>query len=640
MAPDLHGEVRRVFDAALEQPETERMAFLQATCGGEPEVFQSVVRLLEARQGSQSFLEDGRPSQRIGRYMVAGELGRGAMGIVYEAFDPLIGRKVAVKVINLQDFADAGKARFLRDRLFREARSAGALSHPGIVVVFDVGQEGDLAFIAMERVEGVSLYHELASGRKMPRTEAFNILRQAAAALDYAHRNGVVHRDIKPANILLDKGVTVKVADFGIAKIASMERQTLTSAVMGTPSYMSPEQIEVLPSDGRSDQFSLAVVAYELLTGSRPFEADSLAALAHMIVYAERPSARAVNPELPAAVDVVVQRSLARLPGDRYSSCTEFVAALEEASQDAPRPLLPQLNAEEPTQTLIRTPAPESVGAGKKRTSRAAVSFGNLLRAGIALLALLGGLFLYKALSPNRNPPGDPPHIVKFVADPPSIESGSPAALRWDVTGATEVVLNQGIGKVAASGTFEVSPREKTSYVLTATGPAGKVSARVSLNVRQGSSRDARASRLCADAEAKWAAHQAIKATELFRQAASLGEPQCMDELGEISMDDNPVEAVQWFRKAAEAGNPSGMRHLGGMYQVGIGLLMDYDMAAFWYGQAADKGNADAMYNLGSMYESGQGVAKDPKAAKELYFKAAKLGNAEAKARLALLNGN
>jgi serine/threonine protein kinase len=335
MASELHARVRKLFEEALEKPEAERPAFLQSAGNGEAEVLQAVNRLLEARRGAQSFLEDdAHLSQRIGRYIVTGELGRGAMGMVYEAIDPLIGRRVAVKVINLQDFADAGKARFLRDRLFREARSAGALSHSGIVIVHDVGQEGALAFIAMERVEGVSLYHELASGRAIPRAEALEILRQAAAALDYAHRNGVVHRDIKPANILLDKGVTVKVADFGIAKIASTERQTLTSTVMGTPSYMSPEQIEELPSDGRSDQFSLAVVAYELLTGSRPFEADSLAALAHMIVYSDRPSARAVNPELRPAVDVVLRRSLARLPSDRYPSCTDFVTALEEASKD------------------------------------------------------------------------------------------------------------------------------------------------------------------------------------------------------------------------------------------------------------------------------------------------------------------
>jgi serine/threonine protein kinase len=638
MAPELHGQIRRLFDAALQKPETERPAFLQSACGGEAEVLQAVTRLLEAHRGSQSFLEDdGRPSQRIGRYLVTGELGRGAMGIVYEALDPLIGRKVAVKVIHLQAFADAGAARFLRDRLFREARSAGALSHPGIVIVHDVGQEGDMAFIAMERVEGVSLYQVLAPGRKIPRAETFEILRQAAAALDYAHRNGVVHRDIKPANIMLDKGVTVKVADFGIAKITSTGHQTLTSMVMGTPSYMSPEQIESLPSDGRSDQFSLAVVAYELLTGSRPFEADSLPALTHMIVYADRPSARAANPELPQSVDAVLHRSLARLPGDRYASCTEFVNALEEASKDA---AMPPPNPEEPTLTLTRTPAALSAVNGKRRTSG---GFRNRLRAGMALLALLAlpaGFFFYKALSPNRNPAGDPPHVVKFVVDPPLIESGSPATLHWDVTGATEVVLDQGIGKVAAASAFEVRPLEKTAYVLTATGPGGKVSARASLDVKGGSGIASRASQICAEAEARWRAHQPTKAIESFRQAASLGEPQCMDELGEIYMDDNAGEAVQWFRKAAEAGNPSGMLHLGGMYQVGIGVLVDYGPAAFWYGKAADKGNADAMYNLGRMYESGQGVAKDRKQAMERYSKAAELGNVEAKARLALLNGN
>src|ERR1700684_384285 len=188
MAPELHARVRTLFDEALQKPEAERPAFLQAACNGVPEVLQAVTRLLEAHRGSPAFLDDAtRPSQRIGRYMVTGELGRGAMGIVYEAVDPLIGRKVAVKVIHLQAFADAGEARFLRDRVFREARSAGALSHPGIVTVFDVGQEGDTAFIAMERVEGLSLYQALASGRGFTRAETLGVLRQAAAALDYAH---------------------------------------------------------------------------------------------------------------------------------------------------------------------------------------------------------------------------------------------------------------------------------------------------------------------------------------------------------------------------------------------------------------------------------------------------------------------
>jgi TonB family protein len=389
MAPELHGRVRTLFDEALSLPEAERLPFLQSASSCDPEVLPAVMRLLEAHRGSQWFLEtDTRPRQRIGRYIVTGELGRGAMGVVYEAIDPLIGRKVAVKVMRLQSFADAGEARFLRDRLFREARSAGLLSHPGVVVVFDVGQEGDLAFIAMERVEGVSLYQALASGRGIARAEALEILRQAAAALDYAHRNGVVHRDIKPANIMLDKGVTVKVADFGIAKITSTEHQTVTRMVMGTPSYMSPEQIEALPLDGRSDQFSLAVIAYELLTGRRPFQADSLATLAHMIVYADRPSARAANPGLPPAVDVVLRRSLARLPNDRYPSCTEFVAALQEASNDIWRP---PLNVLPPLPQPM--PAPLAAGGGKDR--RVPIRY---VLGGAVLAAVLTGVLLNKVL--------------------------------------------------------------------------------------------------------------------------------------------------------------------------------------------------------------------------------------------------
>jgi serine/threonine protein kinase len=652
MAPELHARVRALFDEALQKPEPERPEFLRSACNGAPEVLQAVNRLLEAHRGSHTFLDDEtRPSQRIGRYMVTGELGRGAMGIVYEAVDPLIGRKVAVKVIHLQAFADAGEARFLRDRLFREARSAGALSHPNIVVVFDVGQEGDLAFIAMERVEGVSLYQVLASGRKIPRTEAFEILRQAASALDYAHRNGVVHRDIKPANIMLDKGVTVKIADFGIAKITSTEHHTVTGMVMGTPSYMSPEQIEALPSDGRSDQFSLAVVAYELLTGRRPFLSDSLATLAHMIVYADRPSARALNPSLPADVDMVFGRSLAKLPTDRYSSCTDFVWALEEASKGTaiPEPVL-----KTPVPKPAPAPAPAVVKPAKPRASTSA---GYLLGAGILLLTLAAGFLLYKVwphisqASPGGEGQGKTdvaaalgaPVVKEFIADPPSIASGSAATLRWNVTGATEVALDPGIGKVAAADKLEVRPLQATAYVLTATGPGGKVTAPVTVNVTPpaaGKGDKPNRAQMYADALALLKTNQIAKALDLFKKAANLGEPRAMIELGEIQMEDNPSESAKWFRKAADTGDPVGMLNLGAMYYLGNGVIEDYSIAAYWYGKAADAGNVDAMYNLGRMYENGQksGV-KDPAHARELYIKAAALGNAEAKAGLERLNG-
>jgi serine/threonine-protein kinase len=271
------------------------------------------------------------PSMRIGRYAVVRELGRGGMGIVYEATDPAIGRRIAIKVINVQFLAGAGEAQVLRERLFREAHSAGALSHSGIVVVYDVGEDREMAFIAMEYVDGPSLQQVLQSGRKLQPAEAMDILRQVAAALDYAHSNGVVHRDIKPPNIMLHKGRQVKIADFGIAKVTTAPKYTATGMVMGTPAYMSPEQIEGREVDGRSDQFSLAVVAYELLTGASPFTGGSYASMVHSIVYGQRPSAHVANPLLSAAVDPVFARALASSPEYRFATCTEFVSALDTA---------------------------------------------------------------------------------------------------------------------------------------------------------------------------------------------------------------------------------------------------------------------------------------------------------------------
>jgi serine/threonine protein kinase len=347
MMPDPDRQrVVELFDAAIRQSPGERYDFLRRACEGDDALMSEVrsliaesERLGDSREMPLSGdrldhrkVTSASPAEhpkQIGRYSVVRELGRGAMGVVFEARDPLIGRTVAIKTIRLDALGAASEQQW-QERLFREARSAGALSHPGIVTIHDVGVHEEIAFVAMEYIDGPTL-ESLIGAHHLDHVTVTEILRQAAAALDYANETGVIHRDVKPGNIMLHKGRAVKIADFGIAKITATQQLTRTGTVMGTPSYMSPEQIRAMPVDGRSDQFSLAVVAFELVTGVKPFRADSLATLVHQIVYEDRPSARTVNDELCEAVDNVFFRALAKAPEERFANCAQMVEELSEA---------------------------------------------------------------------------------------------------------------------------------------------------------------------------------------------------------------------------------------------------------------------------------------------------------------------
>ncbi len=253
------------------------------------------------------------------------------MGVVYRARDPSIGRLTAIKTIRLADFADPVESERLRERLRREAHSAGILSHPGIVTVYDVGQEGDLAYIAMEFVQGRSLESLLEEKRVSDPKIIHEVLRQTAAALDYAHKKGIVHRDIKPANILIAEDGTVKITDFGVAKISSSHQLTQAGTVLGTPNYMSPEQIQGGEIDGRADQFALGVIAYEILTGEKPFSGEQLTTVLYKIISEEPAAPHELNATLGWPVSLVLKKALAKEAAQRYKTCTEFVNALETA---------------------------------------------------------------------------------------------------------------------------------------------------------------------------------------------------------------------------------------------------------------------------------------------------------------------
>ena len=269
--------------------------------------------------------------ESIGRYQIVKELGHGAMGVVYQAVDPTIGRQVAIKTIRLDDVDDADERAKLRERLFREARSAGILSHPGIVTIYDMEERGDIAFIAMEFVDGPTLDQLLSSKQPIAPERLINVLRQTAAALDYAHAKGIIHRDIKPANIMMASDGAVKITDFGIAKVTTSQQYTQTGTILGTPNYMSPEQVQGLAVTGRADQFSLAVIAFEMLTGERPFTGEHLTTVVYKIVAEDPPPVQRLNPTLSPQIDAVLRRALLKKPEGRYNLCIEFVSGLDAA---------------------------------------------------------------------------------------------------------------------------------------------------------------------------------------------------------------------------------------------------------------------------------------------------------------------
>jgi serine/threonine protein kinase len=267
---------------------------------------------------------------KLGRYEIVRELGKGAMGIVYLAKDPLIGRLVALKTIRPVAHSDDDEAKEFQQRFIREAQAAGILNHASIVTVHDIGQdESGTSFIAMEYVEGQNLKELIAQGKPIPFEQVAEVIAQVAEALDFAHSRGIVHRDVKPANIILVEGNRAKITDFGIAKIASsVANLTTTGQFLGTPNYMAPEQIKGAPVDGRTDIFSLGICLYECLTRRKPFGGDSLTSISYKIVHEPFPPLRDANPEIPDGFEEVVATSLAKEPGRRFQRGRDMAAAL------------------------------------------------------------------------------------------------------------------------------------------------------------------------------------------------------------------------------------------------------------------------------------------------------------------------
>ena len=266
---------------------------------------------------------------KLGKYEIRGELGQGAMGIVYDGFDPMIGRRVALKTVR-RDQLERAEAEEILARFKREAQAAGRLNHPNIVSIYEYGEDNGTAFIAMEFVEGRELKDYFDGSERFPMAEIVRIMGQLLEALDFSHKNGVVHRDIKPANIILLKDGTVKVADFGIARVES-SNLTQAGSVLGTPSYMSPEQFMGQTVDGRSDLFSAGVILYQFLTGEKPFT-GALTTIMHKVLKEQPAAPSELNVQVPRPFDALIGKALAKRPDERFQNGREFAIALKMAA--------------------------------------------------------------------------------------------------------------------------------------------------------------------------------------------------------------------------------------------------------------------------------------------------------------------
>src|ERR671932_1201539 len=296
----------------------------------------------------------GVESAQLGRYVIQSELGRGAMGVVYKALDSVLERPVAVKTVNIsleREHADKYEARF-----YQEARAAGGLNDPNIVTIHDVGKAGDVVFMAMEYIEGVELRTLIGEGRPLCAAQAVSIAVQVAEGLAYAHQRGVVHRDIKPANIMVVASGPVKITDFGIARMRGTGDLTQTGMLLGSPKYMSPEQVIGKRADHRSDIFSLGVILYEMLCGAAPFNGENVTALMYQIVNFMPPAPSSVNDAVPQLLDYIVAKMIAKPLEERYQDAAEVARDLHEcerqlagiASAQSTRPGATSTSAPEP----------------------------------------------------------------------------------------------------------------------------------------------------------------------------------------------------------------------------------------------------------------------------------------------------
>ncbi|MGI9102944.1 MAG: protein kinase domain-containing protein [Terriglobales bacterium] len=388
------------------------------------------------------FSESDMSLEKLGRYQITGELGKGAMGVVYKAQDPTIGRVVALKTMRLD--VHGMEAQEMLQRFRNEARNAGVLNHPNIITIYDAGEQEGMFYIAMEFIEGRTLQELLRAQKVLPVEKVIDVLRQVCAGLDFAHHKGVIHRDIKPANIMIEPDGTAKIMDFGIAK-GGGSGLTGTGEVLGTPNYMSPEQVKGKHLDGRTDLFSLGVVLYECLTGERPFSGQNVTTIIYKIVNEHPPAPRDLDSTVHSGLSTVVMKALAKSPDERYATGAAFAQDLANyknmaAAQPAvvPAPAVAPAVAAKPAGAAAAAAKPaavpvleSTVAAAAKVPSQAPPrkkSPAGAIAIGTLALAVVASVYFGVMRKPGTPAPAAQPAAAPMSVPAPSAEAAKTEA--------------------------------------------------------------------------------------------------------------------------------------------------------------------------------------------------------------------
>jgi serine/threonine protein kinase len=420
--------------------------------------------------------QQGSEERRFGRYKVLRVLGKGAMGEVFLAEDPAIGRQVAIKVLQLQEGLEGAELDSLQARFEQEFRLAGSLAHPNIVTIYDVGREGECSFVAMEYIQGSDLREMIHSDDGLSLRQVASIAQQVGDALDHAHEKGVIHRDVKPANIMITRQGRPKLADFGIAKV-NTSTLTQTGMLIGTPAYMSPEQVTGQEITPRSDQFAFAVVLYEMLTGRQPFLADSPTSTMFKIVNQDYPDPLELKPDLPSAVPAVLARGLSKDPAHRYASCHDLAKALAAAIEGRHMPAEP----DDATATRLSSPpyataSPDdatvvSTGKGSLSTLSAeelAASAGSgtrpmgLIAGVVAAVIVVAGMLWFFWPAAEQPPVEQSPAISGTPSGTESGADGGAGLTASSDAGAADAQPGETDGAARTEATEEETPPEPT----------------------------------------------------------------------------------------------------------------------------------------------------------------------------------